>query len=220
MIEKPSVRSQAMLIASLGVVAGLAILLSFGLWNSVRNGRAVATAFTTETHAAPPERRSSVDPHGWDKITWGMSFDEIQRLYGAAAMIKRYELSNPGFGRESAYVVIKGIEIGRMHARAEVRCLGCAEKRATSVLLSVSDANPKRTPSLIFEDLQLLLLAKYGQPETRDRTQNSIGVQETISWLCPSTLISLIWQQSARFSFLEYVNIRYRATEQTGIDKL
>src|SRR5438105_4981700 len=107
MTEKIGVGRKRTIGASCGALAGLAIALYFGVWHFPARSQAV----TSISGTPPPASRSSADLHGWDKITWGMPFNEINQLYGTTATIKEWRPGDPIFGRETAYLVITGIQI-------------------------------------------------------------------------------------------------------------
>lgn len=147
------------------------------------------------------------DVRGWTKTSWGMTEENIKRLFeGRTIGIQRQEIDDGKLYRQlSLKEDIAGIDFDVLFE------MGTADNRLRSVrLVSTSALNS------YFGKFEDLLTAKYGPPTIREESPGG----KTAAWFLPSTKIELIFSHMRGFGNI--LNILYsdRRLMKKDLEKL
>lgn len=127
------------------------------------------------------------DVHGWDKLRWGMTGDEIKAAYGKDIKVHKPRED----AREGVYsdLELTGIAIGGEPFRASLWMDISAKKLSKIVFV------PKGEPegyawAETFIKVEEELASRYGDPD-EEETSNDPGTSAERKWVFPSTVIEL-----------------------------
>jgi hypothetical protein len=124
-----------------------------------------------------------IDPGGWGKAKWGMSPDQVLGALPGARLLTGNPLARK-FGNRVSPIGVDGIEIASHRFDAFMLF---DDQGLESVLLKPRSGEVQ---SLLFESIEDRLIAKYGQPASRD-IQTVIAGQRRSRWLFPTTMVDL-----------------------------
>lgn len=124
------------------------------------------------------------DIHGWGKVKWGMTLEQVQKLYPDA---KPYQPKNENErdalkAADEAALEIPKIDLA--HAKFEVNLVGKGPKKEIAFVEIYSRAGVTEGT---FQELEKQFRLEYGEPTSKSEKD---GWSERV-WLLPSTKVEL-----------------------------
>jgi len=156
--------------------------------------------------------QNPIDIKGWSNTTWGMTEENLLQIFDGKIIDTKDKSSHDGI-YSNLKLTMFNIEDVYFDVYFE---MGEKDNRLRSVRLACDFAAPT-----YYSQFEQLLTDKYGQPSTKDKSQNEWETKKNASWLLPSTKIELklITNNAGLGSNL---NILYRDIKFTieSLDKL
>jgi hypothetical protein len=143
------------------------------------------------------------DPGGWTKAKWGMTDDQILAAFPGQAV----RLDPPDAG---AHIGIKTFDLA--DSPFDVRFLSDAAGLRKVVLTALSQPSPRL--DALFQDLENLLVDKYGRPWKSDEAGDT-----DFQWSFPTTTITLGRTKVSGFG-TQFVSLIYAKRQPSSSDKL
>jgi len=144
------------------------------------------------------------DVHGWDKVRWGMSMEQVRAAYAIDA---RPETKDDWTLLELKPVKISGVELGvQVGARP-------GSGKVSSVRLwsyfGLSNSRPG-AGAQDFDTLRTALIRQYGAPANEEtRHGENFRIIKTVSWTFPSTSILMTLEASTSIPNLGNIDLLY-----------
>lgn len=145
----------------------------------------------------------NADVKGWGNTTWGMSEDQLIKLYPAIKRISENRLT------------LSNIVIGM--SKYEVILVMDRSKKLKEVFVAANEKDMilKRQ----FDELEKELSLKYGPPALKNRPSSTVANEAVSAWTFPSTTIELSYVLMRGLDDKSNVNhliIRYRPNISKG----
>lgn len=167
-----------------------------------------ATAFLVCLTLSPTiAQEKAEDPHGWTKAKWGMTQDEIQKIFPEAI-----QTTDRVLGRK---LTLRGFKIGRLSYAVRF-VFGPGSEGLIKVFL-LPEGEPAGTYAGIAQDsLRTMLTDKYGQPtQSSERDMyDPDGKDRQWKWVLSETEIKLGSLQF-RDDTKNYTVLTYRKKEKS-----
>jgi|GEM_PF-1184907 len=156
------------------------------------------------------EQKTVNDIPGWNKTHWGMTEDEIKKVY-KDKIVKLDTIEHYNNDKEYSSIGLKDAEI--INTKFNVFFI---MDQDTKKLVKVFIRPAQGTGIVImFKLLEVELMKKYGPPFYRDMTSDFEQIELVAIWNFPSTKIQLIYNADMKYNF-QHLNIAYMQNKKVA----